>query len=118
MSTQNQRLSPLRGGGDNFFDYDDGNVQAVVQVYENEGELNLAIYEWSSRKPGNGYSREALAWLGEQFTSICVHGIGEKQQDASAQFWIHQAQQGRVSRLFLDDGTEVVLNKPAKPRLC
>lgn len=115
MENKDQRLSPLRGEGDSFFEYDDGHVQAVVQTHQDNGK-SLAIYEWSCQ--GEEHSSSALAWLRERYDFISVHGIGENAEDPRAKFWLPKAQKGLVDQLFFDDHSQanIVEEGVRKPR--
>jgi hypothetical protein len=98
--------------------YDDGRVHGAVDEYDEPGgRKGFVIHEWTSYRPGNGHTVEALTWLRSRYDVIKANGVGSVDEDGvgdiATAYWEHMREKGLVDVLVLDDGTELPPSAPS-----
>jgi hypothetical protein len=91
--------------GEGETSYNDGKVRATVQVDCYRGQPVLSIFEFSSRKAGEGNARRALRRLRRHFPTILATSIGYEPADDSWKFWKKMYDEGLVDELYADENS-------------
>jgi hypothetical protein len=92
------KISEVKGSFGSEWEYDDGDVLAVIST---DQKTYCQIHEFTSHQSGKGHGREAIQWMKKEYQHVHVNDPGNEVDapDALA-FWLKLTEEGLISEMI------------------